>query len=40
MTVTEGDKVLLPPYGGNAVKLGDREFLIFRDSEILAKLSE
>jgi chaperonin GroES len=38
VTVSEGDKVLLPPYGGNAVKVGDREMLIFRDSEILAKL--
>lgn len=40
VTVAEGDKVLLPPYGGNAVKVGEREFLIFRDSEILAKVQE
>ena len=40
VTVAEGDKVLLPPYGGNAVKVGERELLIFKDSEILAKISD
>ncbi|KAF9312321.1 10 kDa heat shock protein [Podila horticola] len=34
----EGDKVLLPPYGGSAVKVDNEEFLLFRDSEILAKI--
>ncbi len=33
-----GDRVLLPPYGGNNVKIGEEEFLLFRDAEILAKL--
>lgn len=33
-----GDRVLLPPYGGNNVKLGEEEFILYRDSEILGKL--
>jgi len=33
-----GDRVLLPPYGGNNVKIGAEEYLLFRDSEILGKL--
>jgi chaperonin GroES len=40
VSVKEGEKVLLPPYGGNAVKVGETEYLLFKDSEILAKLSE
>ncbi|KAJ3277754.1 10 kDa heat shock protein [Borealophlyctis nickersoniae] len=40
MAVKEGERVLLPPYGGNTVKLGEQEYLLFRDEEILAKLSE
>ncbi|KAF9357109.1 MAG: putative heat shock protein 10 [Benniella sp.] len=34
----EGDKVLLPPYGGSAVKVDNEEFILFRESEILAKV--
>ncbi|KAG0293814.1 10 kDa heat shock protein [Linnemannia gamsii] len=34
----EGDKVLLPPYGGSAVKVDNEELLLFRESEILAKI--
>ncbi|ORX99771.1 chaperonin GroS [Basidiobolus meristosporus CBS 931.73] len=40
MSVKEGDKVLLPPYGGNPVKVDKEEYLLFRDSEILAKIEE
>ena len=39
-SVAAGDSVLLPPYGGNVVKLGEEEYLLFRDSEILAKLEK
>ncbi|KAH8551840.1 chaperonin GroS [Umbelopsis sp. PMI_123] len=38
--VNVGDKVLLPPYGGSNVKINSEEFLLFRDSEILAKVTE
>ncbi|KAF9169898.1 10 kDa heat shock protein [Mortierella sp. AD011] len=38
LELKEGDKVLLPPYGGSTVKVDNEEFLLFRDSEILAKV--
>lgn len=38
--VQAGDKVLLPSFGGQTVKVGDNEYQIFRDSEIVAKISE
>lgn len=60
-TVKTGDKVLLPGWGGNSIKLGEevsvqdslkpssqaleietlaKEYFLFRDSEILAKIQE
>jgi len=39
-TVRAGDKVLLPGWGGNSIKLGEEEYFLFRDSEILAKIQE
>lgn len=38
MACKVGDRILLPPYGGNNVKLGEEDFILFRDSEILGKL--
>lgn len=35
--VQTGDKVLLPEYGGTKVEIEDKEYYIFRDSEILGK---
>ncbi|KKY14930.1 putative 10 kda heat shock mitochondrial [Phaeomoniella chlamydospora] len=40
MGVSAGDKVLIPQYGGSPVKVGEEEFSLFRDSEILAKINE
>lgn len=40
MSVKAGDKVLLPSFGGQSIKVGDEEYTLFRDAEILAKLSE
>ncbi|PVU91990.1 hypothetical protein BB559_003890 [Furculomyces boomerangus] len=40
-TLKEGDRVLLPSYGGNAVKIDsdkDNDILLYHESEILAKL--
>lgn len=37
MTVAVGDKVLLPEYGGHTVKLGEEEFQLFRNDDILGK---
>ncbi|KAI9361582.1 chaperonin GroS [Pilaira anomala] len=35
-----GDKIILPSYGGTPVKIAHEEYLLFRDSEILAKVAE
>ncbi|KAK3985107.1 chaperonin 10-like protein [Cladorrhinum sp. PSN332] len=40
MGVHAGDRVLIPQYGGSPVKVGDEEYHLFRDSEILAKINE
>ncbi|KAK8105890.1 10 kDa heat shock protein [Apiospora kogelbergensis] len=40
MGVANGDRVLIPQYGGSPVKVGEDEFHLFRDSEILAKINE
>ncbi|KII84338.1 hypothetical protein PLICRDRAFT_46212 [Plicaturopsis crispa FD-325 SS-3] len=39
-TVKAGDRVLLPGWGGNSIKVGEEEYFLFRDSEILAKIQE
>lgn len=39
VAVKEGDRVLLPKYGGTKVDMDDkREYMLFRESDILAKL--
>ncbi|SCU90528.1 LADA_0F04742g1_1 [Lachancea dasiensis] len=39
--VSVGDSVLIPQFGGSSIKLkGDEEVVLFRDSEILAKINE
>ncbi|KAK4454420.1 chaperonin 10-like protein [Podospora aff. communis PSN243] len=40
MGVAQGDRVLIPQYGGSPVKVGEDEYHLFRDSEILAKIKE
>ncbi|KAI1755596.1 GroES-like protein [Xylaria castorea] len=40
MGVNQGDRVLIPQYGGSPVKVGEDEYHLFRDSEILAKINE
>lgn len=39
-SVKPGDKVLLPSFGGNPVKIGEDEYLLYTDKEILAKIEE
>ncbi|KAJ7198859.1 hsp10-like protein [Mycena pura] len=39
-TVKAGDRVLLPGWGGNSIKVGDEEYFLFKDSEILARIQE
>ena len=36
-TLKEGDQVLLPEYGGTKVKVGDDEYVLFRESDVLGK---
>jgi len=40
MQVKAGDRVLLPGWGGNSIKVGDEEYFLFKDAEILAKIQE
>ncbi|ESQ39992.1 hypothetical protein EUTSA_v10001087mg [Eutrema salsugineum] len=40
VSVKEGDTVLLPEYGGTEVKLGEKEYHLFRDEDILGTLHE
>jgi len=42
LSVRVGQKVLLPEYGGNKVKLdeGDKEYVLFRDEDLLAVVSD
>ncbi|KAF5357583.1 hypothetical protein D9758_007453 [Tetrapyrgos nigripes] len=39
-SVKAGDRVLLPGWGGSSIKVGDEEYQLFKDSEILAKIQE
>ena len=38
VSVAEGDRILFSKYSGNEVKMGDQEYLIFSEDEILAIL--
>ncbi|KAL6505808.1 10 kDa chaperonin [Orobanche hederae] len=40
VAVKEGDTVLLPEYGGTQVKLGEKEYHMYRDEDILGTLHE
>jgi len=39
LDVEEGDEVIFSKYGGTEVKLGTDEFLILRESDVLAKVA-
>ena len=36
LTVKEGDRVIFSPYAGEEVHIGDDEFMLLRESDILA----
>ncbi|KAI4523973.1 chaperonin 10-like protein [Schizophyllum commune] len=38
--VKAGDRVLLPGWGGNSIKVGEEEYYLYKDSDILAKIQE
>lgn len=39
-SVAAGDSVLLPEFGGTTVKIGEDEYQLYRDQELLAKITE
>jgi chaperonin GroES len=39
MEVAEGDEVVFSKYGGTEIKLGSDEYLILRESDVLAKVA-
>lgn len=40
VAVKEGDRVLLPEYGGQKVEIENKEYFLFRETDILAKWSD
>eukprot|EP00699_Malawimonas_sp_californiana_P001508 EC715675.1.p1 GENE.EC715675.1~~EC715675.1.p1 ORF type:complete len:101 (+),score=20.12 EC715675.1:39-341(+) len=40
MTLKEGDRVLLPEFGANSIKIQDKEVFLFREEDILAVVQE
>ena len=36
-SVKEGDKVLLPEYGGTKIEIEDKGYYMFRDTDLLGK---
>ncbi|XP_050235922.1 10 kDa chaperonin, mitochondrial-like [Mercurialis annua] len=40
VSVKEGDTVLLPEYGGTEVKLGEKQYHLFRDEDVLGTLHD
>ncbi|KAI5957030.1 hsp10 [Candida margitis] len=40
VSVKAGDQVLLPSFGGNPVKVGEEEYLLYTDKEILARIEK
>jgi chaperonin GroES len=39
LEVAEGDEIVFSKYGGTEIKLGTDEFLILRESDVLAKVA-
>uniref|UniRef100_A0A8L9MVK6 10 kDa heat shock protein, mitochondrial n=1 Tax=Strongyloides ratti TaxID=34506 RepID=A0A8L9MVK6_STRRB len=39
LSVSVGDRVMLPEYGGNKVVMDDAEYFIYRESDLIAKLT-
>lgn len=40
MELKVGDQVLLPEYGGQKVKLGEDDFMLYQDNDILGIMSK
>ena len=39
MEIVEGDEIIYSKYGGTEIKLGSDEYLILRESDVLAKVT-
>jgi chaperonin GroES len=39
LDVSEGDEIIFSKYGGTEIKLGTEEYLILRESDVLAKVA-
>lgn len=39
-SVKEGDTVLLPEYGGNKVQLDDKEYVVYREDDLIGIMQE
>uniref|UniRef100_A0AC35U2V5 10 kDa heat shock protein, mitochondrial n=1 Tax=Rhabditophanes sp. KR3021 TaxID=114890 RepID=A0AC35U2V5_9BILA len=39
LSVKAGDRVMLPEYGGNKVIMDDKEYFIFREADLIAKIN-
>jgi chaperonin GroES len=39
LNLQEGDKVLLPQYGGSTVQVGSEELLVLKEADIIGKFS-
>lgn len=39
-SVAAGDKVMVPPHGGTTIEIEKEEYVLLRDSDILAKIQE
>jgi chaperonin GroES len=40
LNVKKGDKILMPKYGGTEVKIGDKEYQIIREEDILGVIQD
>ncbi|CAO2831587.1 unnamed protein product [Amaranthus hypochondriacus] len=40
VSLKEGDKVLLPEYGGTPVKLGEKEYHLYREEDLMGTLHD
>ena len=40
INVSVGDRVLLPEYGGHTVKIGEDEYTLYRDEDILGRFAQ
>ena len=40
LAVKVGDQVLLPEYGGTKVEIEEKEYHLFRESDLLAKIEK